>query len=41
MRDSGNTLEQIAKHMNKLSISTARGGKWHAKKVLNAHQRLT
>ena len=41
MRDSGNTWDQIAKHMNKLSIPTARGGKWHGKIVLNAHQRLT
>jgi hypothetical protein len=41
MRDSGNTWDQIAKHMNKLSIPTARGGKWHGKTVLNAHQRLS
>ncbi|MDA9243135.1 hypothetical protein N9P26_03615 [Amylibacter sp.] len=41
MRDSGNTWDQIAKHMNELSIPTARGGKWHGKTVLNAHQRLT
>ena len=41
MRDIGNTWDQIAKHMNKLSIPTARGGKWHGKTVLNAHQRLT
>ena len=31
---------KIAKHMNELSIPTARGGKWHGKTVLNAHQRL-
>ena len=41
MRDSGNTWDQIARHMNELSIPTARGGKWHGKTVLNAHQRLT
>ena len=41
MRDSGNTWDQIAKHMNELSIPTARGGKWYGKTVLNAHQRLT
>ena len=26
MRNSGNTWDQIAKHMNQLSIPTARGG---------------
>ena len=41
MRDSGNTWDQIAKHMNKLSIPTARGGNWHNKTVLNAHRRLS
>ena len=41
MRNSGNTWDQIAKHMNELSIPTARGGKWYVKTVLNAHQRLT
>ena len=41
MCDSRNTWDQIAKHMNELSIPTARGGKWHGKTVLNAHQRLT
>ena len=35
MRDNGNTWDQIAKHMNKLLIPTARGGKWHGKTVLN------
>jgi DNA invertase Pin-like site-specific DNA recombinase len=41
MRNNDNTWDQIAKHMNELSIPTARGGKWHRKTVLNAHQRLT
>ncbi|MDB4130077.1 hypothetical protein N9581_00010 [Amylibacter sp.] len=41
MRDSGNTWDQIAKHMNELSILTDKGGKWHDKIVLIAHQRLT
>jgi hypothetical protein len=41
MLDSGNTWDQIAKHMNELSIPTARGWKWHGKIVLNAHKRLT
>ena len=40
MRDNGNTWDQIAKHMNELSLPTARGGKWHSKTVLNTHQRL-
>ena len=40
MRDNGNTWDQIAKHMNGLSLPTARGGKWHGKTVLNTHQRL-
>ena len=40
MCDIGNTWEQTAKHMNKLSIPTARDGKKHGKTVLNAHQRL-
>ena len=41
MRDSGNTWDQIAKHMYELSLPTARDGKWHDKTVLNTHQRLT
>ncbi|MDC0096365.1 recombinase family protein [Amylibacter sp.] len=41
MRDSGNTWDQIAMHMNELSIPTARGGKCHGKTVLNANQSLT
>ena len=41
MHDSENTWDQIAKHMNELSIPTARGGKWNGKIVLNAHQRLS
>ena len=39
MRDSGNTWDQIANHMNELSLPTARGGR-HGKTVLNTHQRL-
>ena len=41
MRNSGNTWDQITKHMYELSLPTARGGKWHGKTVLNTHQRLT
>jgi DNA invertase Pin-like site-specific DNA recombinase len=40
MRDSGNTWDQIAKHMNELSIPTARGGILHSKTVLKTDQRL-
>jgi len=39
MRKGGSTYEQIAKHLNELSVPTARGGKWYGKTVLNSHQR--
>ena len=40
MREMGSTWDQIAQHLNALSVPTARGGKWYGKTVLNSYSRL-
>ena len=40
LRDSGQTLQQIADSLNKTRVTTARGGKWYPTTVRNLLERL-
>lgn len=41
LRDAGKPLREIAEHLNRAGVQTARGGSWHASQVKRVLERLS